>query len=38
MWENNFDEKEYKSMKYVNCYCDKHAKVLVQVRIALLEL
>lgn len=29
MWEDNFDEKEYKSMKYVSCYCDKHAKVLV---------
>lgn len=33
MWEDKFDEKTYKSMQYVDCYCDKHAKVLVGMKL-----
>ena len=29
MWQGKFDENIYSSMRYVSCYCDKHAKVLV---------
>lgn len=29
MWEDKFDVKRYKSMRYVDCFCDKHASVLV---------
>jgi hypothetical protein len=33
MLEGKFDEKIYKSMRYVGCYCGKHAKVLVGAKI-----
>lgn len=29
MWDEKMDEKRYNSQKYVDCYCTKHAEVLV---------
>lgn len=33
MQDAKFDEKIYRSMRYVDCYCDKHARVLVGAKI-----
>lgn len=33
MWENKFNEKIYSSMRYVDCYCNKHARVLVGMKL-----